>query len=248
MAYTTESFFEKIKPMVIKDMQDTGILASLTAAQALIESNKGNSGLVVRGNNLFGMKGEYKGQSVVMPTKEYDVKRGWYTINAKFRKYPSWQESITDHSGLFLRIARYANLRGVTDYKAACQRVQEDGYATSPSYAKTLINTIEKHKLYVWDKEATEGVKPSETADFMPKTGNPYSEPEKAVRRGSKGNAVRWMQYQLNLFGYRLLVDGVYKDKTYNAVVAFQKQAFPDDSKEWDGIVGAKTREALKKR
>lgn len=242
MAYTTESFFAKIKSMVIKDMQTTGILASLTAAQALIESNKGNSGLAVQGNNLFGMKGEYNGQSVTMPTKEYDAKRGWYTINAKFRKYPSWQESISDHSGLFNRSSRYSNLRGQTDYKIACQRVQEDGYATSPSYAKTLINTIEKYRLYEWDKIAVESAKPVDSVDTMPKTGNPYSEPEKPVRRGSKGNSVRWVQYQLNLYGYRLLVDGAAGPKTIAAVIDFQAA----HGLQADGIVGPLTRAKLK--
>lgn len=242
MAYTTESFFAAIKPMVIRDMQTSGILASLTAAQALIESNKGNSGLAVRGNNLFGMKGEYNGQSVTMPTKEYDAKRGWYTINAKFRKYPSWQESISDHSGLFNRASRYSNLRGQTDYKIACQRVHEDGYATSPSYSKTLINTIEKYKLYEWDIEAAGASKPTDSIDGKPKTGNPYSEPEKAVRMGSKGNSVRWMQYQLNLYGYRLFVDGIAGSKTIGALLDFQSKHGLDP----DGVCGPLTRTKLK--
>lgn len=57
MAYTANSFLAAIKPYVIEDMKKSGILASLTASQALIESNKGNSGLAVKGNNLFGIKG-----------------------------------------------------------------------------------------------------------------------------------------------------------------------------------------------
>ena len=58
MAYTDKSFLEVLKPYVIQDMKDTGILASLTAAQAFIESNKGNSALAKQpNNNLFGIKG-----------------------------------------------------------------------------------------------------------------------------------------------------------------------------------------------
>ena len=71
MAYNAQQFFNKIKPMVIADMEQTGILAALTAAQAFIESNKGNSGLTIKANNLFGIKGEYKGQSITMLTTEY---------------------------------------------------------------------------------------------------------------------------------------------------------------------------------
>ena len=71
MAYTAESFLNEFKKYAIKDMQTSNILASLTAAQAFIESNKGNSGLTTKANNLFGIKGKYNGQSVSMLTTEY---------------------------------------------------------------------------------------------------------------------------------------------------------------------------------
>lgn len=156
MAYTDKSFLEVLKPYVLQDMKETKILASLTAAQAFIESNKGNSGLTQKANNLFGIKGEYKGQYVLMPTTEYynGVKT---KVNAKFRKYPSWLESIADHSRLFNTNKRYANLRGCTNYLEACKNVQADGYATSPTYAKTLASTIEKYQLYKWDEEVLGG-------------------------------------------------------------------------------------------
>ena len=239
--YSTDEFLAKIKPMVIADMQKTGILASLTAAQALIESNKGNSGLTQKANNLFGMKGSYNGQSVTMPTTEYynGVK---YTVNAAFRKYPSWADSIADHSGLFNRSSRYANLRGLKDYKLACKYVQQDGYATSPTYTQTLLKTIENYKLWAWDLEA-EG----KTVE-LPATGNPYPVPDKIVKLNSRGNDVRWMQYQLNETGhYGLIVDGVAGQLTIGALKDFQEHAFPNDPKEWDGICGAKTRAALLK-
>ena len=152
MAYTEKTFLEVLKPYVLEDMKKTKILASLTAAQAFIESNKGNSGLTQKANNLFGIKGEYNGQSVTMQTTEY-VNGKPIKVNAKFRKYPSWLESIADHSRLFNTNKRYANLRGCTNYMEACKNVQADGYATSPTYAKTLATTIEKYQLYKWDDE-----------------------------------------------------------------------------------------------
>mgnify|MGYP002522321889 CR=1 FL=1 len=145
MSYTDRQFLDKFKPFAIKDMQETGILASLTAAQAFIESSKGNSGLTQKANNLFGIKGFFNGQSVKMWTTEYyngSPSRGY----TDFRKYPTWQESVNDHSGLFNRLARYKNLRGETDYIKACNNVKADGYATSPTYATTLISTINKYK------------------------------------------------------------------------------------------------------
>ena len=152
MGYTDKTFLEVLKPYVLQDMKDTKILASLTAAQAFIESNKGNSGLTQKANNLFGIKGLYNGQSVKMKTTEYynGVK---VQVMADFRKYPSWKESIADHSRLFNSYQRYANLRGCTNYLECCKYVQADGYATSPTYAKTLASTIEKYQLYKWDAE-----------------------------------------------------------------------------------------------
>lgn len=236
MSYTAEEFLAIIKPMVIKDMKSNKILASLTAAQALIESNKGNSGLTQKANNLFGMKGLYEGHCVTMPTTEYynGIKT---TVDAQFRKYPSWQDSIDDHSGLFWRSVRYANLRGCTDYRLACINVQKDGYATSPTYSQTLIKTIEKYKLYEWDHEVL-GTVP---VDDKPKTGNPYPEPTKNVRFASRGNDVQWLQYQLNTYGYRLIVDGVAGNLTIGALIDFQRK----HGLTADGVCGSATRAAL---
>ena len=237
MSLSAEEFLAIIKPMVIEDMKKTKILASLTAAQALIESNKGNSGLTTKANNLFGMKGDYNGQYVMMPTTEYynGVKT---TVNAKFRKYPSWQDSISDHSGLFWRSVRYANLRGCTDYKLACKYVKDDGYATSPTYTQTLIKTIETYRLYNWDAEALG------QPIVEQKTGNPYPEPTKNVRLNSKGNDARWLQYQLNSKGgYKLIVDGVAGNLTIGALMDFQKK----NGLAPDGICGPLTRAALTK-
>lgn len=235
MGYSAEEFLAIIKPMVIEDMQRNKILASLTAAQALIESNKGNSGLTQKANNLFGMKGLYNGQCVTMATTEYynGIKT---TINAQFRKYPSWKDSIDDHSGLFWRSARYINLRGCTDYRTACINVQHDGYATSPVYSQTLIKTIETYRLWTWDKEAL-----GESCE-LPKTGNPYPEPTKAVKINSKGNDVRWLQYELNTKGYKLIVDGIAGNMTIGALLDFQKK----NNLVVDGICGTLTRAALK--
>lgn len=176
MAYTAEQFLNLIKSDVITDMQKSRILASLTAAQALIESNKGNSGLTQKANNLFGIKADksWTGAIVTMKTTEYynGVKT---SVNAPFRAYSSWGESINDHSNFLLKNKRYSNLIGVTDYKLACKLIKDDGYATSPTYTNTLINTIQKYNLFFWDLEAIAG-----KSDPVPVihgfiTGNIYS-------------------------------------------------------------------------
>ncbi len=242
MAYSTSEFFAVIKPMVLKDMAETDILASLTAAQAKLESNSGNSGLTQKANNLFGMKGSYNGQSVTMPTKEWSKERGYYTINAAFKKYPSWVESIADHSSLFNRAKRYANLRGERDYKTACQKVHQDGYATAYNYAAKLIAVVESNRLYEWDREVISFAKNPQTESVQePVNGNPYAEPTKNVRFGTKGNDARWLQVELNRRGYHLIVDGVIGQKSIEALKNYQYMA----GLSVDGICGAVTRKSL---
>lgn len=155
MAYTIQSFLEIIVPMARKNMAKTGVLASLTIAQAILESKYGNSGLTKSANNLFGIKGAYNGQSVTLPTTEYEkgVKK---TIMAPFRKYPSWQDSLEDHSNFLKKYSRYRGVLNAKDYKEACHAIQAAGYATDPNYAIQLISLIEKYKLYEWDKKESE--------------------------------------------------------------------------------------------
>lgn len=224
---TNNEFISYIKPLCIADHKKTGILASMTGAQAIIESNWGRSGLSVKGNNLFGMKGSYQGQSVTMRTKEF-VNGSYITINAKFRKYPSFKESIEDHGKLLSGAARYKNLVNCKDYRTACRLLQKDGYATSPTYADTLIKTIEKYFLYLWDD-----------ADIKV---NPYREPMTNLKQGSKGVCVKWLQYELRLNGYDVAVDGIFGPLTDAAVCHFQFKA----GLITDGIVGPKTRSKLK--
>lgn len=226
MGYTIASFNEKIKPLVIADMKKTGILASLTAAQAFIESNKGNSGLTTKANNLFGIKGKYNGQSVNMLTTEYYngvAKR----VYADFRKYPSWVESIADHSALFNRLERYKNLRGCTDFVQACKNVQNDGYATSPTYAQTLINTIQKYKFNLWDNAVL-------GTNIVVGFASTYP----VLKLGVANDYVLHWQKFLNLNGYFCgNEDGVFGKNTELAVKDWQASHGLTP----DGIIGSKT-------
>lgn len=235
MTYTVETFLGKIKPYVIADMGASGILASLTAAQALIESKKGNSGLTEKANNLFGIKGKYNGQSVKMLTTEF-VNHKYIKIYADFRKYPSWAESIADHSAMFCHMSRYKNLIGEIDWKRATENVKKDGYATAPDYTLTLQNTIKTYKLYEWDNEVLNARKADKGGS------NPYLEPIIAIKLNSRGEGVKWLQWALNHHGYNIAVDGVAGNMTIGAVLDFQKK----NGLTVDGVAGEKTRKALK--
>jgi flagellum-specific peptidoglycan hydrolase FlgJ len=145
-----QKFIERIAPYAIEDMKQSKILASLTIAQAILESGWGSSDLTVRGNNLFGIKGYYRNESVIMRTTEYEGGRK-ISVDARFRKYPSWLESINDHSSMFNRMIRYKNLVGCKDYVKACHNVKQDGYATDPDYTSKLVKLIVNFDLDKYD-------------------------------------------------------------------------------------------------
>ena len=149
-----QEFLTKIVPLAIADMKTTKILASLTIAQAILESGWGLSGLTKRSNNLFGIKGK----GVACKTFEY-INGKRVDITDSFKAYPDWETSVADHSALFQRLSRYHNLIGETDYKKACQKVQADGYATAPNYVDVLIRLIEQYKLYQYDIPVEQVVK-----------------------------------------------------------------------------------------
>jgi flagellum-specific peptidoglycan hydrolase FlgJ len=149
-------FIKSIAPHAQRIQEKYKILASLVIAQACLESNFGKSGLAQKGKNLFGIKGSYKGQSVTMRTHEYE--RGKKVlIDAPFRKYPSWYESLEDLAKLYINGVswdknKYRSIIGETNYVMACKKVQECGYCTDPNYAAKLINIIEKYDLTKYDR------------------------------------------------------------------------------------------------
>lgn len=142
------AFIARIAPDAVRDWQQNRIAASLTIAQAALESNFGTSGLTVKANNLFGIKGTGPAGSEQMQTTEY---RGGspVRVTASFRKYHSWAESIADHSRLLLT-KRYQAVPGKTG-KEAARAVAAAGYATDPGYAAKLIAMMDKYELYKYD-------------------------------------------------------------------------------------------------
>lgn len=156
-------FINKVKDGAIQGWHECKILPSVTIAQACLESGWGKSELTKKANNLFGIKAkeDWKGESVTIKTAEYDKNNNKFYIEAPFRKYKSWQESIVDHSKFFASTAwrkeNYKKIFGETDYKKAAQALQEAGYATSQTYASQLVGLIEMYKLYKYDDIIQEG-------------------------------------------------------------------------------------------
>ncbi|AMB99452.1 hypothetical protein AWM75_05340 [Aerococcus urinaehominis] len=133
----------------------TQILPSIVTAQAILESDFGQSDLAYYYNNLFGRKAQSFDRSVSLPTQEF-VDGEFITINDYFKVYHNWQDSVDDHAALMHRGVDwnpdlYQALIGERDYRLAAQALQAAGYATDPGYADKLITTIETYNLARFD-------------------------------------------------------------------------------------------------
>lgn len=146
-------FIQAVGEAARKDMEKSGVLASLTIAQAILESGWGTSELAQNANALFGIKadGRWSGKTYSKETQECYDGVNYTTVTALFRAYSSWDESITDHSAFLLTGNRYAAVIGEKDYKTACYAIKAAGYATAPDYAEKLISLIESYGLTAYD-------------------------------------------------------------------------------------------------
>lgn len=141
-------FVRLVAPGAQAAMQQYGILASMTLAQAIVESGWGAH---APGNNLFGIKAySWSGKTQILTTQEY-LHGKEVTIKDVFRAYNCLSDSIKDHASFLIKNSRYKNLIGLSDYVTACNRIQADGYATEQNYASQLITIIKQYHLDKYD-------------------------------------------------------------------------------------------------
>lgn len=150
-----------------EDMKKSNILASISAAQFILESGYGKTELARNANNMFGMKANlsnntwsgstWDGTSIYTKKTKEEYKKGEITIvTADFRVYNSVEDSIADHSAYLLnsvrgRLPRYQGLAGEKDYKKAIQIIKDGGYATDSKYVSKICNIIERFNLTKYD-------------------------------------------------------------------------------------------------
>ncbi len=146
-------YIERYKAIAISEMNKSGIPASITLAQGLLESGNGNSTLAREANNHFGIKctPEWTGKKIYKDDDQEDD---------CFRVYGSPEESFRDHTE-FLKRKRYAFLFELdkNDYTGWAHGLKQAGYATNPRYAELLIGIIERYTLNQYDKPETEAQK-----------------------------------------------------------------------------------------
>ena len=152
-----QAFLNEAVPMAQKAAAKYGLYTSVMLAQAILESAWGASTLATQGHNLFGIKGDYNGAYVTMPTSEWSASQGWYTIYANFRKYPSYYESFLDNgnklrNGVSWNSSYYKGTwkENTSSYKDATAWLQ-GRYATAPNYASSLNNLIATYNLTQYD-------------------------------------------------------------------------------------------------
>ena len=146
-----ESYVAQWAPTAVREMYRSGVPASITLAQGILESRYGLSTLAADGNNHFGIKCH----------KDWTGKKQYYDDDEKgecFRVYDTAEESFMDHSDFLRYRDRYKFLFEfeTTDYKSWAYGLKKAGYATDPGYPGKLIKYIEDYKLYEYDKMTLE--------------------------------------------------------------------------------------------
>ena len=156
---TYDNYIRKYAPTAVSEMKRTGVPASITLAQGLVESAAGQSTLASKSNNHFGIKchSDWKGKK----TYQDDDK-----AKECFRVYSNATASFKDHSDFLRYQDRYKSLFELdpTDYVGWARGLKKAGYATDPKYAEKLIKVIEDYELYRYDTEQANEVPESPLA------------------------------------------------------------------------------------
>ena len=143
---SADEYINRYSALAVNEMKRTGIPASITLAQGIIESGNGKSRLAVEANNHFGIKchDDWTGPTI----RHTDDRR-----NECFRKYRTPEESFRDHSDFLTGQVRYSSLFSLdeTDYQGWARGLKRAGYATNPDYANMLIRKIEEYGLHQYD-------------------------------------------------------------------------------------------------
>ncbi len=234
-----KAFIELIAPIIQEEAKERGYrVCSPIIAQACIESAFNTSLLGYKFNNFFGMKcgSSWKGASVNLRTKE-EYNSQLVSIRDNFRAYPDMISGVKGYFD-FISTKRYENLKTASTPEEYLTRIKADGYATSSSYVSTNMAVVNRYNLTKYDTFSPVSVKDDT---------NPYEEPKRTLKRGSRGEDVKWVQWELAKLGINVgAIDGIYGQKTYSGVCIFQKQC--NGRIAIDGIVGKQTIGEMKKR
>lgn len=174
------AYIERFSALAVEEMYRSGVPASITLAQGLLESRYGLSELAVEANNHFGIKcHNWAGAKMF-----YDDDKK----NECFRKYASAEDSFRDHSDFLRYRDRYKFLFDLdpTDYEGWAHGLRKAGYATDPAYPQKLIRLIEEYDLHKFDalkKNAPEDVADAENEKLSKKERKAIKKQRKAAMK-----------------------------------------------------------------
>ena len=207
-------FIEMIAPLAQKAYRTLGkVKPSVCIGMACIESAYGTSQIMKKHNAYFGQK-VGSGKTAVKywsmkfftsSTKEEYTLGQHTTIRAAFRAYDSAEQSVFNYYEL-LNTSLYAKVLATSDYREQMQQIKACGYMTSSTEVNSVIAIIEKYGLTKYDV-----------------MDNPYTLTADTIKRGDRGDSVKWLQFQLNANGAGLDIDGIFGPKTEEAVVNYKK-------------------------
>lgn len=207
-------FIEMIAPLAQKAYRTLGkVKPSVCIGMACIESAYGTSSIMKKHNAYFGQK-VGTGKTAVKYwsmkfftsfTKEEYTLGQHTTIRAAFRAYDSAEQSVFNYYEL-LNTSLYAKVLATSNYREQMQQIKACGYMTSSTEVNSVISIIEKYGLTKYDV-----------------MDNPYTLTADNLKRGDRGDSVKWLQFQLNANGAGLDIDGIFGPKTEEAVINYKK-------------------------
>lgn len=157
---TKKEFVETIAPIVQKENKKRGkpLFNSVVIAQAICESNWGQSKLMMKANAIFGIKANknWKGKVYNAKTKECYDGINYTTIIDCFRAYDSLEESIRDYFNLITTSKNYKKALYTNSPLECITAIKKGGYATSPAYINTIMQIINSSNLKQYDSNTTE--------------------------------------------------------------------------------------------
>jgi hypothetical protein len=237
--------------MIIPKVQRQSLLhgcklyPSVTIAQAIHESGWGTSKKMVAANALFGVKvgksaykfGEaWHGAAYKTGTTEYYDGKTATKITDYFRQYDTIEDSVCDYMDMLCHCKRYQAALSRRTPRQSIEGIIAGNYATGPDYVNRIMTIIKQYNLTKYDIVRN--------GEYVNSLICPYAETKKTLRRGMRGDDVRYLQWLLHFkFGYTdVAVDGSFGPTTEKYVLAFQHHVGLEE----DGVVGGNTWEMLK--
>ena len=203
-----KNFINTLKPLIVKYAGGKYCVECILA-QAILESAWGKSQLATKYNNFFGMKTgrSWKGEKAEISTKE-EINGKLVTVKGTFRAYPDIESGIAGYFD-FIKAKRYANLKEASNYVEYATKLKEDGWATSSSYTKSLINIVETY------------LKNEDKTPVVSNTTNDFDTIAKYVIKGYYGN------------GHNVRSNNIYNDVQYivNCILSHKDVELSNDLK-----------------